>query len=210
MTASVDRVQALFVDTSEHGIYPQLLGLDRCWGVDRDARGYAGPDPVVAHPPCQLWTAMAAVNFKRYPKEKNRPGNDGGCFASALASLRRCGGVLEHPAKSKAFAAHGLSEPSRGRWTLACSEPRLRVCEVSQCAYGHRARKRTWLAYVGRRAPYGLDWSEPPYTHQIGHDSKLKHPKPSLGKREACATPPAFAEELIRLAAWSRLPSESK
>ena len=47
-------VQALFVDTA--GIYPTLLGAENCWGEERDARTYAGDDPVVAHPPCQRWS----------------------------------------------------------------------------------------------------------------------------------------------------------
>ena len=87
---------------------------------------------------------------------------------------------------------------------LSCSEPRLWVTEISQCAYGHRARKRTWLVYCGKRPPFDLDWSEPPYTHQIGHDKKMKNPRPTLGKKEASATPEAFAFELIRLAEWSK------
>src|SRR5688572_7894007 len=190
---------ALFVDAK--GVYPRLLGAEHCWDEKRDARTYAGAGPVVAHPPCQLWTAMAAVNFKRYPKEKNRPGNDGGCFAFALETVLRCCGVLEHPAGSKAFAAHGLPKPQRGSW----QRHELRgfviwVTEVSQCAYGHKARKRTWLVYAGWRPPFELDWSEPPYTHQIGHDSKMKRPRPTLGKREACATPELFASLLIQLA----------
>lgn len=193
-------VDALFVDPK--GIYPRLLGPEHCWDEKRDARTYAGPGPVVAHPPCQLWTAMAAVNFKRYPKEKNRPGADGGCFAFAGRTVLRCGGVLEHPAGSKAFAAHGLPKPERGRWREwnRGRGERIWVCEVSQCAYGHRARKRTWLVYVGAQPPFELDWSEPPYTHQIGHDSKMKRPRPALGKREACATPERFAAVLIALA----------
>jgi hypothetical protein len=190
---------ALFIDPK--GIYPRLLGPEHCWDEERDARTYTGPGPVVAHPPCQLWTAMAAVNFKRYPKEKNRPGNDGGCFAFALEQLSRCGGVLEHPAGSKAFAAHGIPKPGRGWGPVGEG---LWVCELSQCAYGHRARKRTWLIYCGTLTPFELDWSEPPYTHQIGHDSKQKHPKPTLGKREACASPEAFARELIHLAEHSQ------
>ncbi|WP_215412864.1 hypothetical protein, partial [Escherichia coli] len=82
------------------------------WDEARDARTYAGPHRVVAHPPCQLWVNFAALNFKRYGGEHNRPGNDGGCFAAALASVRRWGGVLEHPASSKAWAAHGLTAPA--------------------------------------------------------------------------------------------------
>ena len=34
------------------------------------------------------------------------------------------------------------------------------VCQVAQAAYGHRARKLTWLLYGGRRLPE-LDWSVP-------------------------------------------------
>src|SRR5690606_15529544 len=109
-----NRVAALFVDPS--GCYADVPGVD-LWGVDRDARKYRGDLPVVAHPPCQLWGAMAAVNYKRWGGEHNRPGNDGGCFASALASVRRCGGVLEHPAKSRAWATFGLVKPERSKWT---------------------------------------------------------------------------------------------
>lgn len=196
-------VQALYVDA--RGIYPQLLGAENCWAEDRDARTYFGLDPVVAHPPCQLWTNMAAVNFKRYPKEKNRPGNDGGCFKHALQTVWRVGGVLEHPAGSKAFATYGLPAPKRGSWQLvhASVGRGVWVTEVSQCAFGHRARKRTWLVFSGCSAPPPIDWSEPAYTHQIGHDSKMKRPRPSLGKKEACASPPRFAETLIALAEWS-------
>jgi hypothetical protein len=200
----MSKVQALFVDG--RGIYPQRLGSENCWDEARDARTFTGDAPLILHPPCQLWTNMAAVNFKRYPKEKNRPGNDGGCFAFALNALLRCGGVLEHPAGSKAFAAHGIPSPVRGRWMCIGQAQigRVWITEVSQCAYGHKARKRTWLIYAGEIAPFEVDWSEPPYTHQIGHDSKQKRPKPSLGKREACATPPDFAELLIHLASWCR------
>lgn len=193
-------MQALFVDMN--GIYPTLLGAENCWGEARDARTYDGTDPVVAHPPCQLWTAMCNVNYKRYGGEHNRPGNDGGCFSFALRAVFDLGGVLEHPAESKAFAAYGIGKPTRGSWQSPGGG--VWITEVSQCAYGHRARKRTWLVYSGRRAPPAVDWSEPAYTHQIGRDSKMKRPRPALGKREACASPVAFAQELIALARWSR------
>jgi len=87
-------VALLYVDPTGH--YPQIVA--EWFDAARDARTYAGALPVVAHPPCQLWVNFAALNFQRYGGEHNRPGNDGGCFASALANVRRCGGVLEHPA----------------------------------------------------------------------------------------------------------------
>ena len=192
-------IAALFVDPA--GVYGSLPNVD-AWGVDRDAPLYSGPHSVVAHPPCQLWTNLAAVNFKRYGGEHNRPGNDGGCFASALASVRRFGGVLEHPAHSHAWPAHGLERPwlheprqsrklGNGEW----------VCEVWQSAYGHKARKRTWLFYVGADDPHDLDWRDEPGTHQCGWFDRIK---PTLSKKEASATPIAFRDALLKLADKSR------
>ncbi len=195
-------VSALFVDPK--GPYPKLLGLEACWSRERDARNYDGRDPVVAHPPCQLWTNLARVNYTRYGGQHNKPGYDGGCFAFALATLRRCGGVLEHPAGSHAFKFYGLLEPRWPRWGVIDSAPAGNVwsAEVWQSAYGHKARKRTWLLYVGDRSPLEARWERPVGTHQIGWFDRIK---PTLGKREASETPIEFAEYLIALARHSRL-----
>jgi hypothetical protein len=79
-------IAALFVD--ERGPYVGLPNVD-AWGLTRDARTYAGPHPVVAHPPCNVWCQLAHINQARYG---HIVGEDGGCFASALASVRRWGG----------------------------------------------------------------------------------------------------------------------
>lgn len=188
---------ALFVQPG--GVYANLPHVD-AWPESRDARKYAGPLPVVAHPPCQLWGAMANVNFARWGGEHNRPGNDAGCFSAALAAVRKFGGVLEHPAKSKAFAAHGLPEPRGMGWQrTTCGGW---VCEVWQSAYGHRANKATWLYYFGPVPPKPLKWDRPRGSHQIGfHDRRGKAAnKPTLGKREANATPIEFRDQLLQLA----------
>lgn len=191
-------VAALFVETG--GAYFDLAGVDP-WDEQRDARQYAGRDPVVAHPPCQLWTNLACVNFKRYGGERNRPGNDGGCFASALASARRWGGVIEHPYGSRAWPAHGITAPRAPGWDSIA--PCEWACEVWQSAYGHKARKRTWLLYCSpiARAPFEIRWQREPGTHQIGWFDRIK---PTLSKRDASATPVAFRDELLRLARHSR------
>lgn len=190
------KCKALFVQPN--GIYPQILGEEACWGEDRDARLYPGPDPVVAHPPCHLWVNLAALNFKRYGGEHNRPGNDGGCFASALASVRRWGGVLEHPAFSKAWEAHGLERPKTAGWT----ETDLGwVCEVWQSAYGHVARKRTWLYRIGPGRPPELRWERVSGVKQVGWFDRKK---PTVSKKEASATPLAFALALIEVATEGR------
>lgn len=193
-------VAALFIH--ESGCYVGLPHVDP-WPISRDACLYSGPYPVVAHPPCQLWGAMAAVNFARYGGEHNRPGNDGGCFASALSSVRRFGGVLEHPAKTKAWAAHGLARPAGIGWQQT---PDGWVCEVWQSAYGHRANKATWLYYTGDAPPFELRWERLRGTHQIGwHGCTPKErSRPTVGKREASATPVEFRDELLKLARWAR------
>lgn len=189
-------IAALYVDP--RGCYASLPGVDP-WDEARDARRYAGPWPVVAHPPCQLWVNLAALNFKRYGGEHNRPGNDGGCFAAALGAVRTWGGVLEHPAFSRAWPAHGLRRPSGPGWHVADVGGAAGlgwVCEVWQSVYGHRARKRTWLYAVGPRPPE-LDWRREPGTAQVGWFDRIK---PTLSKREAIATPPAFRDVLLAIA----------
>lgn len=192
----VGSVAALYVETG--GCYFDLPGVD-CWDEARDARTYAGPHSVVAHPPCQRWGAMAAVNYARWGGEHNRPGNDGGCFASALAAVREWGGILEHPAKSRAWEHHGLTAPRVRGWQRCLDDGW--VCEVWQSAYGHRANKATWL-YAFGVAPLELDWSRPVGTHQIGfYDQRGKAAnKPTLGRAEASATPPAFRDLLLSIA----------
>ncbi len=194
MTSSPQEIAALFVETN--GAYYGLDGVDP-WDVVRDARKYDGDPPVVAHPPCFLRVNMAAVNWKRYQRE--RPawypgGSDGGCFASALEAVRRCGGVLEHPAGSHAWNHYGLQRPTPGQWTRCLSGEW--VCEVWQSAYGHKARKRTWLLYVGN-PPFELNWTREPGTHQVGWFDRNK---PTLSKKEASRTPAAFRDALVALA----------
>lgn len=196
---SIVIVAALYVATN--GCYFGLPDVDP-WDAERDARKYPGPHPVVAHPPCQLWVNLAAVNFKRYGGEHNRPGNDGGCFAAALASVRKFGGVLEHPAFSNAWVAFGLQRPHPRRlgWQHS-GAGREWICEVWQSAYGHKARKRTWLLFVGDGVPPELNWSREAGTHQCGWFDRIK---PTLSKREASATPPPFRDLLLALARSAR------
>ena len=181
-------IAALFV--AKGGCYFGLEGVDP-WDKDRDARLYAGPHPVVAHPPCERWHQLSAVNHKRWGYSINE---DGGCFAAALEAIRAWGGVLEHPAESRAFRFHRLPEPAFGSWQRTIDGDWS--TEVWQSAYGHRARKRTWLLYCGR-APEMLEWRKARGSHQIGRfDEKL----PQLPAAERAATPIPFRDLLISLA----------
>jgi len=191
-------VAALYVDPE--GPYPSMPGVD-CWDEKRDARLYDGPHPVVAHPPCQLWVNFAALNYKRYGGAHNRPGNDMGCFAAALDCVLRFGGVLEHPAGSHAWKKFALPPPPAKKpgW-YACGDGW--ACEVWQSAYGHKARKRTWLFYSGSTLPTEPNWRRASGTHQCGWFDRIK---PTLSKREASLTPPAFADWLVSLARSSHV-----
>jgi len=193
-------VSALFVQSD--GCYSDDDRID-AWGIERDALTYDGHGPVICHPPCQLWGKLARVNFKRWGGDHNRPGNDGGCFKFALDAVNRFGGVLEHPAGSYAFDEYGVEKPSGIGWIKSdCGW----VCEVWQSAYGHRARKATWLYYSGNEPPFDLNWDRVSGTHQVGfYDKRGKAKnKPTLSKREANATPVKFKEELISLAIHSQ------
>ena len=185
-------IAALYVHTD--GCYYGLDGVDP-WGIHRDARLYAGPDPVVAHPPCNVWCQLAYMNQKRYG---HRVGDDLGCFAKALCAVQDFGGVLEHPANSYAWPAHCLQRPLRGSWQR-CIDGAW-VTEVSQSAYGHRARKRTWLYSVCASPPL-LDWSEPAPTAQVSFCKNHGNSSlPRMSKKAAAATPPAFRDLLLSIA----------
>lgn len=192
-------IAALFVATG--GTYFNRPDVDP-WDEARDARKYAGNVPAVAHPPCARWSTLAYVNRARYGIQI---GDDNGCFESALASVRKWGGVLEHPRNSIAFKRFGLGRPRSGSWQAA---PGGWVTEVSQRNYGHRANKVTWL-YATGECPVALDWSTPAKpTAWVSCDRPMSEMRARgvemMGKRERLSTPPAFADLLIFLAACAQ------
>jgi hypothetical protein len=185
-------IAALFVETG--GCYFGLEDVDP-WDIRRDATRYTGADPVVAHPPCSVWCQLASVNEARYG---HPVGADGGVFRFALETVRRCGGVLEHPAYSLAWSRFGLPVPRRGGWTQALGDPGM-ATEVSQSAYGHDARKRTWLYAVGVD-PVALDWRDVRGRCVIGGGvrSGTALGRPRLER--TLSTPPLFRDVLLNLA----------
>lgn len=191
-------IAALFVEFG--GVYWNLPGVD-AWDERRDARRYAGPYPVVAHPPCARWSPLAYINRRRIPGYEI--GNDSGCFRAALLAVETYGGVLEHPAGSLAWPAFGLLRPERGRWLHGFWGW---VTEVDQGRYGHRARKRTWLYAVTPTMPPALDWAAAEssvvvsgFTHQRpGEHVPDEHRR--VRPREASRTPVAFRDLLLSIA----------
>lgn len=198
-------VAALYVQTN--GAYFGLPDVDP-WDEARDARKYAGPHPIVAHPPCERWGRYWSGGPSA--KTKRKLGDDGGCFTSALESVRRFGGVLEHPADTHAWPAHGLEVPAAGGWSRALIGDPGWVCVVAQSAYGHRARKLTWLYYVGETPPPPLDWRRPrgvrledgfhsTAARRAARAAGIK-PVARLLEHERAATPIPFRDLLISIA----------
>lgn len=149
-------VAALYVETD--GAYFGLAGVDP-WDDARDARKYAGPWPVVAHPPCQRWGKLWAgqpLFIKRTGIRKVK-GDDGGCFAAALDSARTFGGVIEHPWQSHAWPHFNLNTPPRSGGWIAADMFGGWTCCVEQGRYGHYARKPTMIYAFGTDLPE-LDW----------------------------------------------------
>jgi hypothetical protein len=135
-------IAALYVQTG--GCYYGLPDVDP-WDEARDARLYDGPWPVVAHPPCERWGRMWFGSPLKPDRERFKLGDDNACFSTALTSVRKFGGVLEHPEASRAWRHFGLNEPPRsGGWITADFEGGWTCC-VEQGHYGHAGRKMTWL-----------------------------------------------------------------
>jgi hypothetical protein len=203
-------IAALFVETA--GVYFGLPNVDP-WDERRDARQYAGPWPVVAHPPCQRWGRFWHGSTAK--PHQYQLGDDGGCFASALASVRKFGGVLEHPADSHAWLVFGLTRPPRaGGWVVADDYDGYTCC-VEQGHYGHMSRKATWLYAVGAQLPE-LKWGtsgqriHPVALERYGYAKARRIGMMAMvgGKaktRIRNATPQAFRDVLLGIAASVRM-----
>ncbi|HXH01285.1 MAG TPA: hypothetical protein VNI56_03735 [Xanthomonadaceae bacterium] len=204
------RIAALYVATG--GCYFGLPHVD-AWDRERDARLYAGPHPVVAHPPCERWGRYWGGSPRTWPRLVK--GDDAGCFAAALAAVRRWGGVLEHPEASAAWSAFGLVAPPRaGGWVRAdwLAGYDGWTCCVEQGAYGHAARKATWLYAHGVHLPE-LRWGpaegdfSPPF-HLFPDNPEGRRKAVRCGRLtvisrwtgERAATPPEFRDLLLSIA----------
>lgn len=187
------------------------FGLDddvEPWPEERDARLYAGPWPVVAHPPCARWGRYWSGGLSG--NRRFRLGDDGGCFEAALASVRRWGGVLEHPEGTHAWKRfHIASPPRRGGWVPAgLLHPEAWTCCVEQGHYGHPAAKATWLYAVRTMLPE-LQWGSSGKRLRMddGYHSAEERRRAvktgvcqRLSKRQRAETPIPFRDLLLNMA----------
>lgn len=175
-------IAALYVDP--RGPYPSLV---REWYDEgRDAKTYAGPWPVVAHPPCGPWGRLRFLCRKQ----------DASCGPHAVAMVRRFGGVLEHPSESLLFRACAMPFPDE------LTDGYGRTYALRQVSWGHSCEKPTWLYVVGvdpKLVISGLRRGGAA-THRV--TSGPRGPQlPTASHIKRRLTPPAFARWLVELAA---------
>ena len=220
-------IAALYIEPE--GCYANVLGVD-AWCEVRDARTYAGPYPVVAHPPCQRWGRFWHGSTRK--PHQYKLGDDKGCFTAALDALEHFGGVIEHPCDSHAWRCFGITPPARhGGWyhTQPPSYNRIDglkagktytrrtgewwTCYVEQGHYGHMSRKPTWLLTQGLTLSQlpDLEWSRgaqrlhPVALERYGYEKARRIGMTAMvgGKdktRIRNATPPEFRDVLLSIA----------
>ena len=131
-------IAALYVETG--GCYFGLPDVDP-WDQARDAREYAGPWPVVGHPPCQRWGKMwfGSPNVVKLTGHRKSKGEDGGCFAAALASVRKWGQVdTPRPSRPRSFGGFPMNSAD----TPAHSERALGLTKhIGESGYSLRDRR---------------------------------------------------------------------
>ena len=184
------KVAVLFARADSH--YKTLPDVE-VYDMERDARTYDGPWPVVAHPPCRGWGRLRQFANPR-ADERN-------LARLAVSLVREFGGVIEHPEESTLWGAQKLPEPGRGRdqyggWSLG----------IHQHDFGHRAEKATWLYIVGCAPDEIPDLPLPltKATHCI-RPTKTYPRLPSVTKAEREHTPPDLARWLVDLASRCRV-----
>ena len=166
---------------SNYGVTGQFDVYD----LSRNALSYNDDIPVIAHPPCRLFSKLKA--FSTAPACEKFLG------IWSISLVRNIGGIVEHPLHSDLFKI------------MQCGVPGIPdrfggfVLSVDLNWFGFSCRKPTGLYIVG------VDYKDvPPYplsfnaiTHTIS--STRKSNLPEINKRFRSSTPPALIEYLVSI-----------
>ena len=131
-----EMIAALYVETG--GVYYGLPDVDP-WDGQRDARLYAGPHPVVAHPPCERWGRYWGGAPLTWPRLKPA------MMADASRRRWRCAAV-----RRRARASRGQPRLARVRSEHRRPARRLGRCRTSTAA-GPAASSRATTATAPAR-----------------------------------------------------------
>lgn len=167
------------------------------YDIDRDAMTYTGNLPVIAHPPCRLWSRMKGLS--------TAPESEKQTAWFALEQVRKNGGVLEHPYMSDFWKAAnlptGLQRDEYGGFTLF----------IHQHWFGHKAQKKTYLYICGIDPqdvpPYKVTFDAVCYSLATLKGQKTLK-KPEISKAEREHTPEELIDFLIQICTkiWQRQP----
>lgn len=130
MTAQ--KIPVLFAE--KNSVYNKIPSVD-IYDEERNALTYFGNSPIVAHPPCRLFSRLRKFSTA-HPGEKY-------LAYHSVNLIRRNGGILEHPAYSSLWKEKGLPLGNlTDRWSGF-------TLSIDQHWFGHPCRKNTWLYIVG-------------------------------------------------------------
>ena len=188
------KVAVLFA--RKDSIYKTMPECD-VYDIDRDARNYDGPLPIVGHPPCRAWGVLSHIAKPRFDEKELSPW--------CVDQIRKWGGVLEHPKASRLWKFRNLPEPgerdSFGGFSLM----------MPQYWFGHLAEKKTKFYICGIEPnqipipPLKLGRAEFVVTTNHSYKRKIKQ-RPELGPKDREKTPDALAHWLVELASRCKPP----
>jgi hypothetical protein len=171
--------------TMPKSVYLGMPGVD-CWDEVRDARKWPGGTPVVAHPPCRLWSSLRF--FSHAPIAEKMLG------WHAVRMVDRFGGVLEQPAFSGLWRNQGLPCPGR-------AEPLNYTVVIRHVWFGGLVDKPTWFWVRGvpmnELPPIPFRLGEGTHVVTSSHGCKRR---PALSRSARQSTPVEMAEWLVAVA----------
>jgi len=166
----------------------QVSGDAQVYG---DARLWPGGNSVICHPPCRAWGQLSHFAKPR-PDEKE-------LAIYSINTIRKWGGVLEHPRASKLWPhmglPTGLNVDEFGGYSIL----------INQSWFGHKAQKKTLLYICGvdrmKLPPVPIRFDRIDFTVTSSkRKSSGQKPKARLEKKEREATPIELALWLIEVA----------
>lgn len=173
-------IQAAILYARKNSIYKDLPAVD-VYDETRDARTFPNDLPIVAHPPCRLFGKLK--HMSKAPIEEKQ------LAYHAVESIKKCGGILEHPAFSTLWQEMELPLPSDSITDFSNGF----TIGIKQYDFGHKCEKNTWL-YINGIKPVDL-----PSPHlKLGTAAERIGDSGSMKTREG--TPIQLAEYLIKIA----------
>lgn len=126
------KIPVLFVHQRSN--YKKIPFFD-CYDEKRNALSYKGSNPVIAHPPCRLWSKLRSFS--------KAPASEKSLAIWSIELVRLVGGIVEHPYDSqlwKEIECPGVGEFDKFGGTSFVFD---------QFDFGYYTRKRTRIYIVG-------------------------------------------------------------